>query len=124
MRSLVWIWSTPSMRYSIGSSMVMIFLASLLMRSSTALSVVVLPLPVGPVTRTRPLGRAAIATSCGEVSVAQAQLLEGQRGALAAEQPQHEGLAVGDRDHGHPHVHAVVAQVHGDAPVLRAGGAP
>ena len=49
-------WPIPSMKYSIGSSTVMMLRLLSLMRSSAAYSVVVLPEPVGPVTRMMPCG--------------------------------------------------------------------
>ena len=51
-----WIWLTPSIWYSTGSSIVMIFRSGILMRFIALYSVVVLPLPVGPVTRKIPCG--------------------------------------------------------------------
>ena len=48
------IWVTPARRYSTGSSMVMIFFSGELMISRAPYRVVVLPLPVGPVTRSMP----------------------------------------------------------------------
>ena len=49
-------WLMRGSRYSTGSSTVMILRSGVLISSSAAYSVVVLPLPVGPVTRTMPLG--------------------------------------------------------------------
>ena len=46
----------PSMRYSTGSSMVMTLRVARSMRPRAAYKVVVLPDPVGPVTRRMPLG--------------------------------------------------------------------
>ena len=54
MAGFTWIWVTPVSRYSTGSSMVMIFFSGELMASRAAYRVVVLPLPVGPVTRIMP----------------------------------------------------------------------
>jgi len=51
---LTWIWPIPSIWYSIGSSIVMMFTSGELMLVSAAYSVVVFPLPVGPVTRMIP----------------------------------------------------------------------
>src|SRR3990170_622046 len=50
-------WFTSLSSYSMGSSMVMMFIRSLLMLDSIEYRVEVLPLPVGPVTRTTPCGR-------------------------------------------------------------------
>ena len=62
-------------RYSIGSSMVMMWSrCSELILSMMLASVVLLPEPVGPVTSTRPRGLLAISAQIGR----QAQLLEGQ----------------------------------------------
>ena len=47
-------WLIPSMRYSTGSSRVMMFFSGWFSSARVAYRVVVLPLPVGPVTRTRP----------------------------------------------------------------------
>ena len=55
-----------SWTYSTGSSMVMIFARrSRLMRSTMKFRVVVLPLPVGPVTTTSPLGRRVNSSTTG-----------------------------------------------------------
>ncbi len=54
MEDFTCIWVTPDSRYSTGSSMVMIFFSEELIRSKAAYRVVVLPLPVGPVTRIMP----------------------------------------------------------------------
>ena len=50
------IWFTPSRLYSTGSSVVISFFSGPTMALSAAYSVVVLPLPVGPVTRMMPCG--------------------------------------------------------------------
>ena len=55
-RGLIWDWLTPSSLYSTGSSTVMIFFVTVLSLLSAAYSVVVLPLPVGPVTKIIPNG--------------------------------------------------------------------
>ncbi len=55
-RALTWVWPTPSMAYSTGSSMVRILREPSLSRLNAAYRVVVLPEPVGPVTSTMPLG--------------------------------------------------------------------
>jgi hypothetical protein len=57
MRGLTCTWLMRGMRYSTGSSTVMILCSGTLTVFSAAYSVVVLPLPVGPVTRIMPLGR-------------------------------------------------------------------
>ncbi len=49
-------WPMPSIKYSIGSSTVMMLRVSSLIRSSAAYRVVVFPDPVGPVTRMMPCG--------------------------------------------------------------------
>ena len=61
--ALTWVWPTPASSYSIGSSTVMMFWPRVSRRSSAAYSVVVLPEPVGPVTRMMPCG---CATSCSK----------------------------------------------------------
>ena len=58
--SLIWTWLMPGRRYSTGSSTVMIFFSTVLSSASAAYSVVVLPLPVGPVTSTMALVRRMI----------------------------------------------------------------
>jgi len=50
------IWTNPSMSYSTGSSVVMILSSTLFNSARAEYSVVVLPDPVGPVTRIMPLG--------------------------------------------------------------------
>jgi hypothetical protein len=50
----------PGKLYSTGSSAVMIFLSGRFSSLSAPYSVVVLPLPVGPVTRKMPFGRRMI----------------------------------------------------------------
>ncbi len=63
LRVLTWLWliGTPSedSSYSIGSSMVMTLRSTASSERSVAYSVVVLPEPVGPVTRMMPLARRA-----------------------------------------------------------------
>ena len=54
---LAWIWLMPSIWYSTGSSTVMILTSGVLSLLSAVYSVVVLPEPVGPVTRMMPCGR-------------------------------------------------------------------
>ena len=53
---LIWICIMPSMSYSTGSSVVIIFKPVTLIWLRQAYKVVVLPEPVGPVTRIIPLG--------------------------------------------------------------------
>src|SRR6185437_660583 len=62
--SLTGIWVMPRIWYSTGSSMVMILSSSLLISLRAAYSVVVLPLPVGPVTRTIPYGSLMYRRKC------------------------------------------------------------
>ncbi len=52
--SLICVWLTPGIWYSIGSSIVMMLVFSDCTARSAELSVVVLPLPVGPTTRIMP----------------------------------------------------------------------
>ena len=54
--AFTWVWPTPASSYSIGSSTVMILLPLVSKRCRPAYSVVVLPEPVGPVTRIMPCG--------------------------------------------------------------------
>ena len=54
---------SPATAYSIGSSMVLIFRSPLFRCLRQPYRVVVLPDPVGPLTRIRPLGMASIAVS-------------------------------------------------------------
>ena len=56
MDSFIWTCPIPSISYSTGSSAVKIFIPGLLMCFKTLYKVVVLPLPVGPVTNTIPWG--------------------------------------------------------------------
>ena len=55
------IWVMPCSRYSIGSSTVTILRSTEFSASRPVYSVVVLPLPVGPVTSTMPFGSARAA---------------------------------------------------------------
>ena len=55
--SLVCAWVTPSIEYSMGSSMVAIEISGLRRSAIAEYSVVDLPLPVGPVTSTSPSAR-------------------------------------------------------------------
>ena len=55
-RALTWVCEIPFISYSTGSSMVSIFLSRVLMAVKQAYRVVVLPLPVGPVTNIMPCG--------------------------------------------------------------------
>ncbi len=52
--SLIWVWLTPGIWYSTGSSMVMMFVRSERTAVSAEQSVVVFPDPVGPTTRIIP----------------------------------------------------------------------
>ncbi len=61
--SPTWIWLMKSSWYSTGSSTVITFFSGLRRRSSAEYSVVVLPLPVGPVTSVRPCGRLSTSSS-------------------------------------------------------------
>ena len=56
MAGLTWIWLTPSSWYSTGSSTVISLLSLVLRVFSAVYRVVVLPLPVGPVTSSTPWG--------------------------------------------------------------------
>ena len=56
MRALTWVWPTPGSSYSTGSSTVMMLLWAESSRPRAAYSVVVLPEPVGPVTKMMPCG--------------------------------------------------------------------
>ena len=53
---LTWVWPMPGSSYSIGSSTVMMLMELASSRCKAAYSVVVLPEPVGPVTRIMPWG--------------------------------------------------------------------
>ena len=55
--ALTWVWPMPRSSYSIGSSMVRMFLSGALISERAEYSVVVLPDPVGPQTITMPWGR-------------------------------------------------------------------
>ena len=54
--ALTWVWPMPGSSYSIGSSTVMMLLLPASRRCKAAYKVVVLPEPVGPVTRMMPCG--------------------------------------------------------------------
>ena len=54
--ALTWVWPTPESSYSMGSSTVKMFLVLASSCCKPAYKVVVLPLPVGPVTKTMPWG--------------------------------------------------------------------
>ncbi len=56
MRGLTWVWPMPGSSYSIGSSTVSTLVVVVSSVCRAAYSVVVLPLPVGPVTSTMPCG--------------------------------------------------------------------
>ena len=58
MFSFTWTWFTPLKLNSTGSSAVMMFVSGVLIFAIEEYSVLVLPLPVGPVTSTMPQGRA------------------------------------------------------------------
>ena len=61
-------WFTRSSRYSTGSSAVMIFVSGVFTCWSAAYSVVVLPLPVGPVTSSIPAVRSVMALTRSAMS--------------------------------------------------------
>ena len=56
--ALVWVWLTPGILYSTGSSIVEILTSGVFSIDSTENKEVDLPLPVGPVTRIMPFGSA------------------------------------------------------------------
>ena len=62
--ALTWVWPTPGSSYSMGSSTVMMLSRCAPSLCSAAYSVVVLPEPVGPVTRMMPCGWWISASSC------------------------------------------------------------
>ena len=66
--SITCTWFRPGRRYSIGSSTVMILRSVSFSAFSAAYSVVVLPLPVGPVTTNIPLGRFSVRATAAATS--------------------------------------------------------
>src|SRR6478735_56415 len=99
-RQPLWLWM-----YSIGSSMVRMCSArSVLILSSIAASVVDLPEPVGPVTRTRPRGRSASLASTAGGAALREHVAAEAAGALDAEREVElegllEALLLGVRAH-------------------------
>src|SRR3954451_2289509 len=67
-RRLICTWLMPSRRYSTGSSTVMMFTSGRLISASEAYKVVDFPEPVGPVTRSAPVGRERTRESCACIS--------------------------------------------------------
>ena len=110
--------------------MVMILSSSVLISLTAAYSVVVLPLPVGPVTSTMPYGSRDVAAEFSQIVSIEAHHVERQLVKLLAhrlfvEHAQHRVLAV-DRGHdGHAEVDGSfgIAVLHAETAVLRARGA-
>ena len=69
-RELICTWLMPASRYSTGSSTVMMLISGRAIWLSAANSVVDLPEPVGPVTRSAPVGRVTICDSVSRISSA------------------------------------------------------
>ena len=67
-RALICTWLIPFSRYSTGSSTVMMLISGLLIWFSAANSVVDLPEPVGPVTRSAPVGRETMSDRVARIS--------------------------------------------------------
>ena len=66
--ALTWVWPTPGSSYSIGSSTVMMLLPWVSRRCKPAYKVVVLPEPVGPVTKMMPCGWDSKCANCCSTS--------------------------------------------------------
>ena len=88
------IWLTPWISYSTGSSMVRIFRVGSLRIDSMVASVVVLPLPVGPVTTIMPCGSSSSRRQDRLVVRGQAELADLEQAAVARQQADHGGFAV------------------------------
>ncbi len=115
-----WIWLIPSIWYSTGSSMVMIFLSGWLMRLSAEKSVVDLPLPVGPVTRKMPCGKRGEMLHAGQHVVVEAQLLKIVEVARRPVQEAHDhALSVERGKRGNAQIDLAAQDLDLDAPVLR-----
>jgi hypothetical protein len=92
--------------------------ARVLIDCRIAYRVVVLPLPVGPVTRMMPLGEAASLLQQSKPVGRQPQVLQLQQRAGLVQQPQHQPLAEGGRDGGDAHIDVLVPHAHVEAAVL------
>ena len=109
----------PCRWYSIGSSTVMILRVTAFSASSPVYSVVVLPLPVGPVTSTMPFGSSSAAPNWRMTAWRQAEAGVVERDGGAVEDPQHHGLAMQGGDRGDAEIHVLAAHRQLDAAVLR-----
>ena len=80
--------------------------------------VVVLPEPVGPVTRKMPCGRCTTTRMRGRSAADMPRLGSVQSSRLFVEQPQHDPFAVARRHGRHPYVHLPAADAKPDPPIL------
>ncbi len=92
-------WLTPEISYSTGSSMVRIFRVGSLRIDSMVASVVVLPLPVGPVIRISPCGSASSRRKADSSRPTNPILLNSSKPRFARQQTDHHALAVLRRHH-------------------------
>jgi hypothetical protein len=93
--ALTCVWPTPGSSYSIGSSTVMMLLRVASSRCSAAYSVVVLPEPVGPVTRMMPCGWAISRSKRLQRVALHAHGFQAELAFALVQQAQHGALAVG-----------------------------
>ena len=116
------VWRIIAIGYSTGSSRVMMFTDSVLSCFSTEYSVVVLPLPVGPVTSRMPSGRASIRLSVFRCAWCRPSWSRRTMRLFPVQDAQHDVLAVDGRLRRHAEIDRPAGQVERDAPVLRCAG--
>ena len=117
--ALTCVWPMPASSYSTGSSTVRMLVPAVSTRPSEAYSVVVLPEPVGPVTRMMPCGCWISWSKLRQHVAAHAQAFERELRLGLVEQAQHRALAVRRRQRRDAHVDRAAADAQRDAAVLR-----
>ena len=123
MFSRICTWLTPGRLNSTGSSAVMMLVSGVLIREIDEYSVLVLPLPVGPVTSTMPHGFWIASSKLGERLRLEAELGHVEHQLVLVEQPHDDLLAEQRRQARHAEVDllrpAGVVEADLDAAVLR-----
>ena len=114
-----WDWFTPWISYSTGSSIVRIFRVGSLRIERMVASVVVFPLPVGPVTTIIPCGscnnRASLPSSAGR----QAELVDREQAAVFRQQTDHRRFAMLRRHDRNANVEIRFRNTKARRPILR-----
>ncbi len=91
---LIWDWLTPGISYSTGSSIVRILRLGSLRIDRIVASVVVLPLPVGPVITIMPCGSFKQPPQLGLVRLREPELFHDQQAAILGQDTDDGGFAM------------------------------